>query len=61
MKTFFRKADGQIYFTGIDGELMAAPTHADGTIAFERAAYVDDLADPPPFEEPRFILQHLKD
>ncbi|MBX9791390.1 MAG: hypothetical protein K2Y37_20915 [Pirellulales bacterium] len=61
MRTFYRKVDGQMYFTDIDGELMAAPTHADGTIALDRAAYVDDFMVPPSAEERRFILQHLSD
>lgn len=59
MRTYYRATDGHAYFMGTDGELMGAPTFADGSIAFESAGYVDDFVTPPHEEERRFIVQYL--
>jgi hypothetical protein len=59
MRTFYRTTDGHAYFLGADGELMGAPTFADGSVAFDSAGYVNDFVTPPPDEERRFILQYL--
>lgn len=60
MKTYYREADGHTYFIDASGELMGAPTYADGSVAFAAAGHVDDFVHPPSAPERARILQYLQ-